>query len=760
MGLPNRRARRAAGNKRRFMPGLSVIAGAGLLSGYIPYLRPAAASTPCVVNFPLDGDSTAGALEIDLRNNIVRCNEQNKSTVTFNFVLADSNEDVNIQLDEDIDIEFDDLYNRITTLNFAEGISFSSQVVVSGGYTNYYGGYYVDPVLESGSYGFSISNSSGHYNGEIEINGLELEWSRGIQISDFDKVTASNLLLSNNNRNATSAATLSVFSYDDPIGVSEGSELVLTDSRFAQNGTMYASSAVFVSGSAQVSGSTFYLNRASGNGAALYVKETIYESGLTVNDSQFSYSYSSSSGGAIYTRADSVVISDSTFSYNQSFKGGAINSLSDGIALSSSTFIGNSATDAGGAVYVEYNEYGTSLTVTESSFRSNTAMSGVGGAIGGNELTNTVIDGTTFIQNTQAGNDFEGGGAIGLIGFAGLSLRNSTFIGNQRTGNAGYVAGGGVFAIFDPTVSPTVEVVSNTFIDNFAPYLLGGALNRFEGASVHLYSYAIYDNYVNSDPDSEPFKFLGNIFTNSSSIYNASGPGAIMVGSSQVTNFLDGQREESYYNYGVAGSEVEALFNISDDFRLRELSLTNQHNVTFDQLEFGSLTNAPNKPKSRSIRSGSIADNFVRRSTLTEFASILPEFDQQGTRRGSSAMDAGAFEFTGGGGGGFGGALVGNAEPKSSFLSPFKFDSPKLSRKQKRQIRAEFAANPFTTTVSCQPFVTKAKKVADRKAARAAARAACAYIQKRYPTVFVRVEPLRIVSKADPKNRRVQISLG
>jgi predicted outer membrane repeat protein len=743
---------------------MSFLAGAGLLSGYIPYVRPVAASTMCERTIELADDTPPADIESQAALALSDC--VSASTFILNFVRADgADEDVKVFLQSDQSSNFNiDLYlsNYKTTLNFGDGITFSAQqydtlpeyeTYIYSGY-DYYGNYYYssNTVLVGSyrdyentalSYGFNIYADPTRAS-RLEINGLELEWSDGIAINSIGEVTVANGSMRDNSAGGSALAVSAI----------GGANLVLQRTQFLRNGQEGGSgSALEVYGSASVYLSTFGMNSAD-YGGGINVTPGAEKTGLRIQDSNFYQNLATDKGGAIYAAADSVEILGSSLISNYAEKGGGVYVKAESIDIVGSNMDYNVAYAAGGAVYAGYTFLSPSnIQVSESSFAGNEAEEGIGGAIGGVQFNETVFESSTFIQNTQnsSSSTFDGGGAIGVRDFQSLSVRNSTFIGNQKTGAAGYTAGGAVFASYAPGDSPSVDFVSNTFIDNFSTTLFGPLGPRFEGASIHLFS------YLPDGVSESPFLFVGNIFSTNSSLLAASGPGALMVGSYDVGSFTDGQDNDPAN--GIS-TPVEAMFNISDDGKLAFSSDTNRDDVSIDQLELGSLTNQSGKPKSRSIRFGSTADNFVQKSTLSPAAALLlPEFDQQGTRRGASVMDAGAFEFTGGGGGG-GGSFLGAPGAKTSFLSAFKFDSPKLSLRQKRQIRAEFAANPLTTTVACKPFVTKAQKVAERKAARLAAKVACDYIQKRYPTVFVRVEPLGIVPKTDPKSRRVQISLG
>ena len=121
--------------------------------------------------------------------------------------------------------------------------------------------------------------------------------------------------------------------------------------------------------------------------------------------------------------------------------------------MTGSTFSGNDGNYFGGAVAAQH-----SLTVTSSTFSTNTASSGAGGAVGSYGVL-TVVS-STFEDNSSV---YEGGAAVAHgIG----DVENSTFVNN--TASTGYLGRGGALAFGAGTV------LQNTFFNNVAQVEFGG----------------------------------------------------------------------------------------------------------------------------------------------------------------------------------------------------------------------------------------------------------------------------------------------
>jgi predicted outer membrane repeat protein len=181
------------------------------------------------------------------------------------------------------------------------------------------------------------------------------------------------------------------------------------------------------------------------------------------------------STGPDSTSTQDVAISHLNFRNGDSEYGGALDAGNPGagitVTVTGGSFTGNTATAAGGAVYLSGvgspTGPGVSVTVTRASFVSNTAAGG-GGAIAGDGeggYYHLTVTRDTFTRNTAGG-----GGAI--ENEAGLTVNGGTFTSNT----AGW--GGAIDSASDNAAGMTVN--DATFTRNTATFK-GGALYNWDG---------------------------------------------------------------------------------------------------------------------------------------------------------------------------------------------------------------------------------------------------------------------------------------
>lgn len=225
------------------------------------------------------------------------------------------------------------------------------------------------------------------------------------------------------------------------------------------NGNADKGGAIYCNGDLTLDGCTFKNNVATDYGGAVLQMH----GKLTVKNSKFennkvTSSSSDGNGGAIWTYDSSSSISNSIFKSNQvlskslkklkqaskyKFNGGAI-TYSGGSthSITGSTFSGNKASTYGGAVFIFNCK---SLNVKQSTFNSNKAAYGQGGAI--YSKNTLVIDGGTFTSNVAA----TYGGAI-IQRDGKLTVKNSKFQSNKVT-NSGSLGYGGAIWIYSASSS-------------------------------------------------------------------------------------------------------------------------------------------------------------------------------------------------------------------------------------------------------------------------------------------------------------------
>ncbi len=186
---------------------------------------------------------------------------------------------------------------------------------------------------------------------------------------------------------------------------------------------------------------TFANNEFTGKGGAIYNYGT-----LTIKNALFTNNSATSNSGAIAQDGTGSVLNltDVNFTENSADWGGAIVARGN-VNIKGGSFIGNTSNDGGGAIYL--------ATLANKGHKLN-------------------IDGTTFSENSTAGVDLDGGGAIGS--FSDLVLKNATFTGNHVDGDASN--GGG--AIFMGSVS-TNDIYNTTFTGNQSATNGGAISMRF-----------------------------------------------------------------------------------------------------------------------------------------------------------------------------------------------------------------------------------------------------------------------------------------
>ncbi|MGA3147679.1 MAG: choice-of-anchor Q domain-containing protein, partial [Acidimicrobiales bacterium] len=168
-------------------------------------------------------------------------------------------------------------------------------------------------------------------------------------------------------------------------------------------------------------------------------------SGMTIENGNDS----SSGGGGIYNDGSTLTVSDSDFSSNTStFYGGAIWS-SGPLTVTDTGFTGNSSTLGGygaGGILVGY---GSSATISGSTFSSNTAAGRAGGIFNLGTLT---VANSTFVGNTTT---TFGGGIESNAGTT--TLTNSTL-----SGNSAAFGGGDVWNNSGSTMSIGATILANS----------------------------------------------------------------------------------------------------------------------------------------------------------------------------------------------------------------------------------------------------------------------------------------------------------
>ena len=186
-----------------------------------------------------------------------------------------------------------------------------------------------------------------------------------------------------------------------------------------------------------------------------------------------------------------VEISGLTLTQGNAFLGGAIFSNADSLTLSNDVLSGNTASSAGGAVFAT----GTTLTVTDCTFSlNNLTLSGptvFGEGAHLHQPTNTTLTNCTLEDNTATGNEFlsgTGGAVYSEVESSTLTLTDTTLADNTATGGGGDGGTGGAIYNNASTFTLTNCTLSgNTATGGTNGDGYGGAGLRYRDHRHHLH---------------------------------------------------------------------------------------------------------------------------------------------------------------------------------------------------------------------------------------------------------------------------------
>lgn len=273
-----------------------------------------------------------------------------------------------------------------------------------------------------------------------------------------------------------------------------------------------------------------------GLGGAIYTTE-----GLTLKDVSISSSTAASHGGAIYSLAGGLTLTDVTIDNATSTNGdgGAINQQTDAFSATNLTISNSSAGGSGGAIYItdgstfsltgtseihdnESGSYGGGIyfrggdmTITDAYIYDNAAaVDKDGGGLYVNSSGNITITTSTFGNSgTTAGNTAARG--AGIFVYAGsLAMTNSTISGNTATKD-----GGGLY--FDGT---TLSLTYVTVANNYSGTAYSGGGVYMKNGSLEMINSVIAQNHAGTTTSSSPSDFyLSASASVSSATYSAIG---------------------------------------------------------------------------------------------------------------------------------------------------------------------------------------------------------------------------------------------
>ena len=346
--------------------------------------------------------------------------------------------------------------------------------------------------------------------------------------------------------------------------------LTITGGVFHSN-TAYNGGAIYVEGTATISGASFTNNTASYCGGAIYNSGTLTFNGDNVSGSSAPY------GGAVYNTG-TFNMTDGTIHNSESTKGGGGGLVNIGtVNMSGGTIRENTANTDGGGIWngnsgdaqgtlnitggsITYNtasRYGggiwneNTVTISNGTINNNTGDDG-GGIYNKEDGNLTVNSGTTFTSNNSLNHS---GGAINNHGT--LTVNGGSFTGNTAKNY------GGAIGNFD---SGTLTITGGTIQNNTASTYYGGGVYIGSGTFNMSGNPVITNNTVNSKAN--------NLYLYDTNLITCSG--AFTEGAKiGVSLFISDRTFTS--GYGSKNGETEpSTYFTSDDSR---------GSVTFDNSE-------------------------------------------------------------------------------------------------------------------------------------------------------------------------------
>lgn len=286
---------------------------------------------------------------------------------------------------------------------------------------------------------------------------------------------------------------------------------------------------------------TFNNNVADRGGGAIFGS---FEGTVTVNGSRFNGNQAIAAndergaGAIAFYGPGALTVRDSTFTSNRGINGGAINSLNGSLSLENCQFINNDTTAAtfatgqpndflrgyGGAVYTD--RANDTTLIRNCVFEGNRGKAEGGAAYLFSDPEDRVtIDSTVFKDNSVtalAGGNGGNGGAVAhvrgsLDRSGGLTVHNTSFVGNTATGQAGglwmnntlttisnstfsgnLVFGGEFFNVGGAmTLYADTDIINSTIASNYAGWV-GGGITASDDAAVSVRNTIFYNNLADN----------------------------------------------------------------------------------------------------------------------------------------------------------------------------------------------------------------------------------------------------------------------
>jgi len=212
----------------------------------------------------------------------------------------------------------------------------------------------------------------------------------------------------------------------------------------------YVTSAV--TGTVALSGVTVANGNSGASGGAGFTSSPLTSIDLNISDAGFTNNSSTSDGGALRVFTNSMTLNDVVVSGNSARSSSGISVSTNNFTATRLQVTGNTASVYNSGVYISADNYGSSVTITDSTFSDNTDANTLIGAAGLNirlDGGTASVTGSTFADNVGRGVMFRGY-------FLTATMANCTV-----TGNSANQTGAGVF-LYNPGGTATIAQTTIT----------------------------------------------------------------------------------------------------------------------------------------------------------------------------------------------------------------------------------------------------------------------------------------------------------
>lgn len=201
-------------------------------------------------------------------------------------------------------------------------------------------------------------------------------------------------------------------------------------------------------------------------------------------------------GGAVYARGNLTLENCTVTGNSAADDAGAIVVFTNvNLTVTGCVFSNNSAAvpggDGGAINHLGTGASTSNITITDSTFQSNTANRGGALFLGGSASQTTSVSGSTFTGNTAADDGTGGGAVLALTGTH--SFTNSTFSGNTTNGSGGAIRNNSTGTIN----LNFVTIAGNTADNNTNGSGDGGGIINAAGGTINLKNSIVSDNIDN-----------------------------------------------------------------------------------------------------------------------------------------------------------------------------------------------------------------------------------------------------------------------